>query len=92
MPEPYDADEHPIIAADREQDWYFTFGSNHVHPDTGQRLMNAYVKVFGTEASARLVIGACFGNAWAFQYDSAEAAGVEKYNLFEVELPKVGCR
>jgi hypothetical protein len=37
-----------------------------------------------TRQEARDIMFERFGNKWAFQYDSAEAAGVEKWNLKEV--------
>jgi hypothetical protein len=72
---------------DRTRDWFFTFGSNHTHPTTGQTLTNAYVRINGTFASARVAMVAAFDNRWAFQYESADEAGVEKYKLTEVEVP-----
>lgn len=68
-------------------DWLFTFGGNHTHPETGESLGNSYVRIHGTEAEARTVMVAAFGQRWAFQYDSAEQAGVAKYGLTEIALP-----
>lgn len=60
------------------QDWYFTFGCAHQHP-------NGYVKIRGTFGSAREEMMNRFGRIWAFQYDSPEHAGVDEYNLYEVK-------
>lgn len=65
-------------SAEVEKDWFFTFGSSHAHP-------NGYVVFHGTHASAREQMFDVFGSVWAFQYDSAEAAGVERFNLKLVE-------
>lgn len=60
------------------QDWYFTFGSAHRHPD-------GYVVIHGTVASARAEMHRRYGPKWAGQYESAEAAGVDKFGLSRVE-------
>jgi hypothetical protein len=57
--------------------WYFTFGSGHKHP-------NGYVKIHGTFDEARQEMCNRFGEKWAFQYRTAEDAGVDAYNLYEV--------
>lgn len=62
-----------------EREWIFTFGSNHLYPER-------YVVITGTYATAREKIVARFGQKWAFQYGSKKAAGVDKYNLSELEL------
>jgi hypothetical protein len=61
-----------------ECDWYFTFG-------WGQRHQNCYTVIQGTHESARQEMNRRYGNQWSMQYDSAEAAGVEKYNLKEIK-------
>jgi hypothetical protein len=58
-----------------EKDWYFTFGS-------GQNPGLGYYAVFhGTFNSAREKMAAAYGERWAFQYPSAEKAGVERFGL-----------
>jgi len=53
----------------------FTFGS-------GQKHEGCYIVIFGkTKAKCRQRMFRRFGSEWAFQYDSEEEAGVEKYNL-----------
>ncbi len=59
------------------QKWYFTFGSNHAHP-------NGYVVIEGTFKEAREEMIELYGRNWSMQYKSAEVAGVEKYCLYEV--------
>lgn len=71
-----------------EQDWYFTFGANHTHPETGQRLGKNYVRIHGTADSTRETMLAAFGKQWAFQYSTAEKAmKVDRWNLTEVSMP-----
>lgn len=60
------------------RDWYFTFGSDHQHP-------RGYVKIYGTFHTARDEMMRRYGSAWAFQYESARDAGVERYGLYEVK-------
>lgn len=57
-----------------EQDWYFTWGFGHDYE-------NCYTIIHGTRETARVEMVRKFGNRWAFQYPSAEAAGVKEYNL-----------
>ena len=59
------------------RDWYFTFGGAHAFP-------NGFVKIHGTYGEARDQMVQWFGDKWAFQYPSAEEAGVERFNLKEV--------
>jgi hypothetical protein len=63
---------------DDVRDWYFTFGFGHAHP-------NGYSVIHGTIDSSREEMGRRWGQKWAFQYPSAESAGVEKYGLHEVD-------
>lgn len=73
-----------------EQDWLFTFGADHTHPDTGQRLGRSFVRIHGTCDSTRDDMFTAFGNRWSHQYSSEEKAGVEKYGLTEVSMPFEG--
>jgi hypothetical protein len=61
-----------------EQDWYFTFGFDHAHP-------NGYRKVYGTYESARAQMVAWYGNKWAFQYGSEFPEKAERYGWEEVK-------
>lgn len=65
--------------------WYITFGFGHVHPFTKESLANCYVVLTGSEVDVRTKMIERFGQRWAFVYDSADAAGVERYNLREIE-------
>lgn len=77
----------PLFDPSQPRDWIFTFGADHIHPDTGQRLGRSYVRLHGTADSTRAEILAAFGNQWAFQYPTAARAGVDKYSLTEVPMP-----
>jgi hypothetical protein len=69
-------------------DWHFTFGPNHAHPATGEKLGQAYVVIPGTYAEARQKMIAEFGQKWSrHQYANAQLAGVERWQLRQVELP-----
>ena len=61
------------------RDWFFTFGSAHAHP-------NGYVRIHGTFVTARDTMFKRYGAKWAFQYPTAEQAGVYRWNLTEVEF------
>jgi len=64
------------------RDWIFTFGFGHVA--TGDvPLRNRFVRIRGTYEEARTEMLRRFGRTWAFQYESEEAAGVERFNLSE---------
>lgn len=63
---------------EQETDWFFTFGS-------GQANAGCYHKIRGTSESARQAMFDRFGPKWSMQYDSAEAAGVERWKLTEVK-------
>jgi hypothetical protein len=78
---------HPRIDPDEPRDWFFTFGFDHTHPTTGQRLRKSFVRIHGTCDSTREQMNAAFGNRWSNQYHSAERAGVEKYGLTEASMP-----
>jgi hypothetical protein len=59
--------------------YYFTFGFSQPH-EGGYHVIEAE-----DSAKAREEMFRKFGEKWAFQYDSAEAAGVERWNLREVK-------
>lgn len=54
--------------------YYFTFTQR-------SELKNHYVAIKDTYVNARNRMVNIFGSAWAFQYDSKEAAGVDRFNL-----------
>ena len=65
-----------------KQKYYFTFGCGIDNPHrNGYHIIDAE-----SELAAREVMNSRF-DRWAFSYDSAEAAGVEEYNLHEVPWP-----
>ena len=66
--------ETPEVA----QDWYFTFGF-------GQEHQNGYTIIHGTSSEARDEMFRRYDNKWSMQYSSAEAAGVERFNLRKVK-------
>ena len=62
------------------QNWYFTFGSDHKHP-------NCYVRIHGTAAVAREKMFKAFGPAWAFQYDEEQFMPVKsRWGLTEIHV------
>lgn len=62
--------------------WYFTFGGNHEHP-------NGYVVIAGTYEGAREQMVKHFGDKWAFQYSSKDfGQKASVYGLHEVKLPE----
>lgn len=82
--------EHSIaqtVATEAEATWYFTFGTAHKHPTTGENLGQAYVAIPGTYHSARETMLLAFGQKWSHQYESAERAGIARWGLHEVEVP-----
>lgn len=61
-----------------EREFIFTFGVNHP-------LGKCYVVVRAADAVvAREKMFCTYGQRWAFQYESREAAGAERYGLREV--------
>jgi hypothetical protein len=66
------------VSPEQLQDWFFTFGGGHEHP-------NGYVKIHGTYGSARDEMIRRYGLKWSMQYSSADDAGVERWNLQEVK-------
>lgn len=59
--------------------YYFTFGFGQVH-ENGYHIIEAE-----NSAKAREKMFRKFGDKWSMQYDSAEAAGVEKFHLREIK-------
>lgn len=66
-------------------EWIFTFGFGQVLPD-GSSGACKFTRIRAeTRDEARELMNATWGRMWAFQYDSEEAAGVERYGLTEVK-------
>jgi hypothetical protein len=67
-------------------EWIFTFGFGHVHPVSGESLARRYVRITARDAeAAREEMHRRWGNRWAFQYATEEAAGVARWGLRELE-------
>jgi hypothetical protein len=63
--------------------WYFTFGF-------GQVYANCYTTIRAqNKITARLRMFNKCGRKWAFQYDSAEDAGVKEFGLHYIEFDKI---
>ena len=59
--------------------WYFTFGFGQPHE-------NCYHAIEANSSDeARKKMFERFGAKWSMQYDSAEQAGVERFNLQEIK-------
>lgn len=74
------------IDPDEPRDWIFTFGFDHRHPVTDERLHKRFVRIHDTCDGSRSRILAVFGNRWSFQYPSEDRAGVAKHGLTEIPL------
>lgn len=73
---------------EQPQDWFFTFGYDHTHPDTGESLGNSYVRIHGTCDSTRDQMFEAFGNRWAFQYPAEKKAErIDEFGMTEVDMP-----
>lgn len=73
-------ENHDALAqGDREQYYYFTFGT--VHEDHGTPMKQRFVAYHGTYAGARMQMLRRFGFDWAFQYGSLDEAHAQEYRL-----------
>lgn len=70
----------PIQPAEQPREWVFSFGHGHELPD-GTDAFGYYVAIIGTYDTARDEMLARFGNIWAFQYSSREAAGTAEFGM-----------
>ncbi|MGW5556905.1 hypothetical protein ACWER9_06735 [Micromonospora sp. NPDC003944] len=84
-------DAEEVIHDTACQNWYFTFGSTHVHPDSpainpegGRPLDDRFVVIRGTYEIARALMERFFGRKWCDQYESIDRAGVERFGLTEL--------
>ena len=71
-------DETTPTTQEPEQDWYFTFGFGHT-PN-----QNGYIVLRGTCKSTYDEMHRRYGDKWAFQYRSAEDAGVDRFGLRQI--------
>ncbi len=90
MPDETDFDDVPICSSSPEtvelpeeaesdvHDYVFTFGH-------GQKHFGYYVVIRGTFTLARAEMFRHYGASWCMQYDSREAAQVEKWHLTELK-------
>lgn len=67
---------------------FFTFGFGHYSP-SGIALRNTVVAIPGTYGEARNKMVEVVGDKFAFQYNSAEDAGVERFNLSVISLEEL---
>lgn len=82
MPEPTDPLPTDPLPTDSLHVYYFTFGSDHL----AGRGFHRYVAIRAhSSEEARESMIERYGTAWSFCYDSAERAGVYKYDLIEVD-------
>lgn len=66
--------------------FYFTFGSGHINGD-GTPLGNRYYPVEApTWEDGRQLMWHARGSRWSFQYESADKAGVAKWQLAPIDL------
>lgn len=72
---------HALDGMRDEREWIFTFGFKHIH--SGTQMRDRFVRIRGTFEDARAVMVQRFGKTWAFQYESEEEAGVQKFGLRE---------
>jgi hypothetical protein len=78
----------PEPSAEQSQDWFFTFGFDHTHPDTDERLNNSYVHLHGTCDETRAQMFAVFGNRWSHQYPlSQRAVAIGRFGLTLIDMP-----
>lgn len=66
----------------------FTFGSNHIGEKDGS-LGRCYMKVEGEWSQARSTMFKYTQGCFAFQYDCEDDAGVDRFNLRQVDLQVV---
>lgn len=79
-----ETEEEDAVEDNIPQKWYFTFGTEHLFP------YGYYISHHEDWSKARAEMSSIFGNKWAFQYGSAEKAGVDKFALVEVILDANG--
>jgi len=66
-------------------EFVFTFGFAHTDPVTGESRSKKFARIQADDyEQARIRMNNTYGRQWAFQYESEEAAGVERHGLTEV--------
>lgn len=72
--------------------YFFTFGQAH-KDRAGNSLANCYTTIEAEHRDeARQIMFSRYGRQWAFQYQSAETAGVYKYNLKHIDFEELSVR
>lgn len=77
--------QHVMNPGTGETVWIFTFGYGHVHPRTGARLDERFVRINGNFEEARVEMVRRFGTKWGGQYANASEAGVDRFELRQLE-------
>lgn len=65
-----------------QQKFFFTFGGNHYHPESGVRMKDYWIEITGTSEQARDKMVEIFGIKWSMQYNE---------NTFEPKFFPNGC-
>lgn len=69
-----------VLITGKSRKWWFTFGVDHPIYSADA------IVIEGTYNDARAKMIERHGTRWAFQYESAEAAGVEEFGLKELAI------
>lgn len=77
--------EFIVEGDDAPRDWIFTFGYGHTDPRSGTSLAECYCVIHGTFREARREMVEMFGVKWAHQYESRDAAGVDRFGLRPID-------
>ena len=77
-----------MTSAKKKEYGIITFGSNHFGEISGS-LGHSYMKIEGDWAQVRSRIVDLANDAFAFQYESEEAAGVDRFGLTLVPEQRV---
>lgn len=66
------------MTEEKMQNWLFTFGYGHKYP-------NKFVRIYGTQSSARDEMIRRHGNQWAFQYPETEEQYLKRHFITELK-------
>lgn len=80
-------DEAALRAGLPDEEWTFAFGSDHVHPATGEPLGGCYVQVPGGEDTSRDRMVAVFGLDWSHQYPTPHLPA--SHGMREIPFPGI---
>lgn len=74
------------VEQESQQEFYATFGSTHMTKE-GLSKLHRYVTVHAANyEEARGKMFSAYNNGWSHVYESKEAAGVDKFNLVELDF------